>query len=514
MFRRLLVIPSLTRDTSLVQRTPDWPDWPPPRTRVSGALFEERPALRKLAVLADAELLAAVDDSTPSRTVLLTGLLAHPYIKALRYRDEGPPADMPRRSYGPPEAGLSVAEGWAELLPPDRGGVYGAQYVDGPSIQHKAVYGESAARARTIGSAAYRDRDWEAAADQRERDLLAAEVAQAVGADLFVTERPYLFELPAPVAQGVTVCRTAEALAVVSLYLRSQHEFVLWCAADGTSERANEWLYYQIGAAALLPESWRWSAGRTQAQSEEVREALSGLSEALRQRITRALRTRDSFHRVYSLPQNRDAVRTMLVELDELLVTLMGAVDVSARFVHILLGLPAKQQSQAGWQRLDGWLAKVAEKDTALAALFESGTPLAHTMNILVPLRNTIHSEAIRATMRQRGFTRDAPVKLPEKDEKRILDGMDALGGRQAWGAQTAPDKSTVVDPGRFVEQLFPKVMTLLNAVMEHTPGASGTKQRRSSSEEHPWYNERNELSIGWQLGFDQSVVLVPEAAN
>lgn len=131
------MIPSLTRDTSLVQRTPDWLDWPPPATRVTGALFEERPALRKLVVLADANLLAAVDDSTLSQKVLLTGLLAHPYIKALRYRDEGPPAGTPRRSYGPPEAGLSAAEGWAELLPPDRGGVYGAQYIDGPLIQHR-----------------------------------------------------------------------------------------------------------------------------------------------------------------------------------------------------------------------------------------------------------------------------------------------------------------------------------------------------------------------------------------
>jgi hypothetical protein len=238
------------------------------------------------------------------------------------------------------------------------------------------------------------------------------------------------------------------------------------------------------------------------------------LSEALRQRITRALRTRDSFHRAYSLPQNRDAVRTVLVELDELLVTLMGAVDVTARFVHILLGLPAEQRRRAGWQHLDGWLAKVAEKDAALAALFGSGTPLAQTMNILVPLRNTVHSEAIRATMRQRGFARDAPVKLPEKDEKKILEGMDALGGRQAWGAQAAPDESTVVDPGRFVEQLFPKVLTLLNAVMEHTPSASSAEQRRSSSEEHPWYNVRNKLSLGWQLGFDQSVVLTSEAAD
>jgi hypothetical protein len=37
------------------------------------------------------------------------------------------------------------------------------------------------------------DRPPAAAADQRERDTLAADVATTVEADLFITERPYLF---------------------------------------------------------------------------------------------------------------------------------------------------------------------------------------------------------------------------------------------------------------------------------------------------------------------------------
>jgi hypothetical protein len=68
-------------------------------------------------------------------------------------------------------------------------------------------------------------------------------------------------------------------------------------------------------------------------------------------------------------------VRTMLVELDTLLVTLMGAVDASARFMHILLGLPAGQRHHAGWQRRS-WRATVASKDHLLAGLSEPGTQL------------------------------------------------------------------------------------------------------------------------------------------
>ena len=66
------------------------------------------------------------------------------------------------------------------------------------------------------------------AADRRERDALAADVATAVEADLFITERPYLFGTKRIHVPAVTLCQTPEALAMIGLYLRSQGEFILW----------------------------------------------------------------------------------------------------------------------------------------------------------------------------------------------------------------------------------------------------------------------------------------------
>jgi hypothetical protein len=495
------MIPSLTRDISLVQRSPEWPTWPQEGARPGGALFEARPGFRKLVVLADADVLVVPGNDALSPAAVLTGLLTHPYIDVYRYRDEGPPADAPRELYGPPEAGLSPARGWAELLPADHDGVRGVLYMAGSLVRDSAVFGAGIEHARgdTV-SASYRERDPVAAADQRVRDVLAAEVAQAVGADLFITDRPHLFELPVPVVPGGAVCQVAEALAMVWLYLRSQHEFIISRAADGTVQRVmNEWLYYQVGAVGLLPELWRWSSACAQVEPGPDSEALNDLHAAVVQRIQRALRTRDSFHRACSLPQNRDAVRTMLVELDALLVTLMGAVDASARFVHILLGLPGGQRHHAGWQR-DNWRATVASKDRLLAGLFEPGTQLGCALTILSRLRNTIHGEMIRATMVQRGWARDAPIRLPSEQEKEILDCMDAAGGQSTWGAKAAADKSAVVEPAPFVEQIFLTVVALLNAVMEHTPGISIANQPQDQAG-HRWYSQRNRMSIRWQLG-------------
>jgi hypothetical protein len=490
----LPVIPGLDRSDPVMRRAPEWPGEPQPYTYPSGALFEMRPPLRKLVVLADADLLAAPDDLTLNPTVVLTGLLTHPYIKLLRYRDAGPLADVPRRG--------DTAEGWAELLPPDDREGRGLVYAHASAqLVSTGVYGTRAEYARGDTSpAAYRDRGDEAAADQREHDALAAEIAVAVNADLFVTERPYLFETRWPVAQGVTLCPIAKALAVVGLYFRSQNEFVLWHAADGSGKlMTNEWLYYQIGAVELLPELGRWSSARAQLKSADDRETLSGLHDALLQRVQRSLRTRDGFYRAYNLPQKRDAVRTMLVELDALLVLLMGAVDASARFIHVLLGLPAKDRRHAGWQK-SGWRDDVAEKNATLGGLFRSSTPLAHTLVILARLRNTVHSEMIRAIMQQSGRSWDAAIRLPHEDGQKVLEAMGALGGREAWGVRTNADGSELVDPGLFVELLFLKVLTLLNAVMEQTPGGGGPRPQGQGPR---WYNQRNRLSIRWQLGFE-----------
>jgi hypothetical protein len=113
------VIPPLNRSNPVVPGRPEWPEWPQPGQRLTGALFEARPSLRKLVVLADAEPLASPNEATVNQKVLLTGLLTHPYIELLRYSDEGPPPDTPRQEYGPPVARQTATEGWAELQAPD-----------------------------------------------------------------------------------------------------------------------------------------------------------------------------------------------------------------------------------------------------------------------------------------------------------------------------------------------------------------------------------------------------------
>jgi hypothetical protein len=468
--------------------------------------------LRKLVVLADADLLSLPSDVDVRREVLLTGLLSHPYIKLLRYRDEGPFAETTRRPYGPPEAGLTAAEGWAELLPPDGREGRDLIYSDGSGPVHTGILGQRAAWARLdTAPAVYRDLRTDDAADRRERDALAAEVAEAVLADLFITERPYLFETQAVMAQGVTLCRLPEALALTGLYLRSQHGFIIWRAADGSALTMNEGLYYWVGTRELLPAGWRWFSACVEESYAAQDETLLDLGQSLLRRVQRALEARDRFHRAFSLFQNNDTARNVLTELDSILISLMGAVDAAARVAHLVLGVPGNAR-EAAWQRRQ-WLQQAAGRAPTLAALFAAGTPPYHTLTILRLLRNTVHGQMMQTIIAQPNASlRETIIQLPAADEAVLLTSMDALGGRATWGAAPSVGGGFVIDPGAFIERLIPSVVTLLNEAMQKTPVEQLAHVHVTSASSQPptpsrpggadIFSERNRMSIRWQLGF------------
>jgi hypothetical protein len=506
------LIPRLNRSNLVVPRKPEWPEWPQPGQQPTGALFEARPSLRRLVVLADAEVLASPVDSTLNQKVLLTGLLTHPYIEVLRFSDEGPPPDAPRREYGPPAARRSATEGWAVLRAPDGSAVRGLVYAASSGVAYTGIWGNRTEVARRdTSSSVYSDLAQSAAADRRERDALALGVAEAVHADLFVTERPYLFARRLPV-QGVTVCKLPEALALVGLYLRSQQAFIMWRGTDGSdSLNMNEGLYFLVGTRELLPTAWRWFAACVQQSLATSDQTLLELGDSLLRRVQRALEARDRFHGAFNLPQNNDTAMAVLSELDSILVSLMGAVDASARVTHLVLGI-AVNSREAGWQHYQKWLPRVATAEPALAALFNSGTVHTHALTILRFMRNTVHGQMIRSiAVQSAGRMLETAIMLPVSNEAAILSAMDALGGRGSWGASTGPNR-WLVDPGVFIEQLLPRVLTMLNEVMDKTPVERLSQVHLTQADCQPpapdpanggmdTFGELSRLSIRWQLG-------------
>ena len=459
MIRRL----DLTSDGRLHQR--EWADPGASRSH----LLDPRKPFRKIVVMVDSELMDV--GLTPSQGLtkrqLLLGLLQHNLVRLYRYADDGPPPEAPAMPQHP-----DLHEGWAVVTERDPvrqswgvvhesvPGAYGVSGVTGNG-------GDVAAQDRRV--AAYPDLDSDDAASRRRADWLAAQVAsQALGADLYITERAYLHLATRPIARGTTICGVSDALPMLGLYFRLQDEYPI-----AERMKFNRGLFFWVGTRELLPEAWRWLSACVQHAGGAADDSLFLLGSSMLQRVQRALEARDAVHLALNQPQNHDTQDSALSHLDTTLLLLMAAIDVAARVAHRVVGMAPKAEYGAAWQnqRPGGWLDRMRDTAPALVAVVDAGTTGSQVLTILRLLRNSVHGAALQGlAVMNAGAPLENVVGLPPHDAAKLLCCMDALGSRRSWGVkETLPDE-VCVDPGVFVDRLFDEVLILLNALMAKTP--------------------------------------------
>jgi hypothetical protein len=467
------MMPRLTYSRNATPWTPDWPDNPNNTdTRADPSLFAGRAPFRRLTVLVDANVIPPTD-APLDRDQLLAGFLTHPFVRLLRYADEGPPATVEKRKYG---EWTSAHEGWAVIdqvtNEPGLGTIRNVTFADTRTLPcMTGIIGNCDEVARRDGSAdCYADLDISAAAARRELDATALKVAEAVHADIFLTARPYLFGTKVKFAPGVTAVQPDDALPLLSLYLRSQGEHLYFRSArTGEYGRMNRGLYYWVGTRELLPASWRWFTASFQHSHNGGDERVAFVGNSLLTRVQRALQARDDVHRAMNRPQDNDTADDALTALDTVLLLLMGAVDAAARVAHVTLSLTSNIVF-AGWQRKD-WIRDVRRSSPPLASAVADGTDGRNTLTVLSRLRNSVHGEALAPLGVGSSGRRDATlVGLPRDEAAEVVAAIEALGGQNLWGVQSLIPGRLHTDPGILLEQLFPRVIHLLNELMTHTP--------------------------------------------
>ncbi len=444
-----------------------WPDIERPQPRTP---FSRRPDLEGLSVVIDAELIDGLDESEPTRELLLAGLLSHDFVQLRRYSDSGPPADAPRRSS---VRSKEAVEGWLvvtgfESEPPP---LWGVLSVAGECVLETAVVGDiPPTAARDSANGCYAELGDDEAAEQRLRDVIAAEAAAAIDADMLITERPYLHTTTLPVADGLMIATPLQALAVVSLYLRAQDQFIGWRAADGHfTAPLTRGTFYTRAAVELVPHGWTV----LRALSEHARgggdRRMLDLAQAVFGRLRQTLVARDGMYWALNRPQNMDAAHEALSAFDLAMLTLMGAVDASTRIVQRLLSIRGSDPSWLNrW-----WRKRVGEASTALDAVFGDGNPHLNALAILSELRNTIHTAPIDPLALSISWGKVATViDLPADAATRLLSAMNNLGGPAAWGVATHTSGRHYADPAHLLDVLIARITAMLEALMAAMPVA------------------------------------------
>jgi hypothetical protein len=426
--------------------------------------FSRTASLERLTVVVDSALIDGLGDQQSfSPELLLGGLLSHDLIRCLRYADEGPPAHLPRESDFAPNA----VHGWV-VVTGYEADIHSWSLVadDGKTIKQTAFGGDFPRAAEgDTRTPAYGDLEVNVAAARRRDDVVAAQAAAASSADIFISTRPYLFAVGWDVAYGLLVATPAQALPLVSLYLRAQGEFIDWRSLDGTGTSSmNRGLFYQRSVVSLVPSIFGALVGVGAHARAGGDPRVLQLTEAVFGRLQQTLVARDSMYWALNQPQNSDTAFEALTAFDLALLTLMGAADALARLTHRLLGLSGSDHS-AAWQR-DTWREQLAEACPDIVVALEQDERLA-AVTLLKELRNTIHAGRLDPVAVTAGQLHLATrFELPADRAEQTLAAIDRLGGRDAWGIEShAPDRHHAA-PAQLLDGLIVRLTPMINGVL------------------------------------------------
>jgi hypothetical protein len=448
-----------------LSHTPSWPEAKPPKRRTA---FSRRPALEVLSVVIDASLM---EDHTVgvnlTRRHLLQGLLTHDLVSLLRYSDSGPPADVQHA----PDPYPAAASGW--LVVGDFDPIMNDWPVtayDGETITETGFGGDLPTFAeRDADDRSYARLDAEEASAKRRADVVAAQAAKAIDADLFITTRPYLHSAAWIIVDGLVIATPEQALPLVGLYLRAQGEFVVWRNVDGRgSWTRNRGLFYARGAFELVPHGWTTlTALAYEAQSGGGDRVAAQLARTLFWRLEQTLVARDNMYWALNMPQDNDVADEALSAFDIAVLMLMGAVDASARIVHRLLNL--EREKPAAWQDKD-WRKLVRSVSPLLGKVAGTSTHQ-ESLRILRGLRNTIHGPRLDplAVAGELKHERTA-VQLPADEQERMLVAMKNLGGLARFGVERFGGDRYHADPAKLLDAILARITKMLDVVLEEIP--------------------------------------------
>lgn len=438
-----------------------------PASRRGPALYEPGAGTRELNVMVDE--VRPVDRGADARARdLLAGLVRAKEVQAWRF--DGCPTGEGRYDWVKDPS--LVRKGWVEVAvaEPEAPYTHDVAFWRGPSVVGAAISGDVGRGELAVWEPTYADLAPEAAAERRNADAVCLGAADAVGADLLVTDRSFLLGGHWFSSLDPQPCTPAEGVALVSQFLRLRGTYPANATAEhGITLHFNRGLFFWVGVRALLPDGWRWFSHCVEAEEGDPQDLVVTAQSAF-QRIQRSLMARDALRWHLTLHQNNDVADDALAEVDRILVYLVGAFDAVARVAHRVLALPGSEYG-AGWQK-ESWHAKVAAADHDLAAAMAPGGEAADLFEVMRLMRNSVHGAGLQALGLSRGVGRreGTGVSLPIAETERLLELLNARQWSESWGLTQFYEGRFYVAPDALIEHLLQASLPILNTLMRLTP--------------------------------------------
>jgi hypothetical protein len=288
--------------------------------------------------------------------------------------------------------------------------------------------------------------------------------------DMVVSDSPHLLSAPYGIGGRTNIRSSKEAVAQLSLFLRSRQYFLL---GDNQAFVRNRLWFYIVASRAAVPAGDRWFSGCqvSTGSADDVMApdadpaTLRALGQTCLERVGWAIRARDLVLSVV-------AVDLIPFYLDMFLLQMSGAFDAAAQVASDGLGVHLQRESPS-WRK-KRWLQELAKSHPSLAGAMQPGSPDRDALEVISLLRNSIHESGlptIGMSTHIHGPTRTT-VRTPRGlyAARTFADAIARLGGQELWGVETVSPGMTTIDPLRFVDHALVGGLRALNTIMRETP--------------------------------------------